>query len=445
MTFQNSDPPAAASDEAASIQTNALPHALLGWVLVVAGLGGFLVWASLAPLDQGVPVTGTVTVSGNKKAVQHLTGGTVEEILVHEGDEVKAGQVLVRMNGVQARANAEITRTQLVNALATEARLIAERDNRASITFPTEAADQADFPTGSAWSIQRQLFHSRKEAIRSEIGALEQNIAGLQALVSGIEASRSGKQLQLKLLQEQIDGMKDLAADGYMPRNRLLELERQRAQIEATIAEDLGNIGRSMSQIGELRLRVLQVTQDFQKDVRTQLADVQREISALRSRLHSLDYEVQNIEVRAPVGGVISDLAIFTEGGVVAPGFRMMDVVPLGESLLVEGQVPVHLIDSVHPNLPVELIFSAFNQNTTPRVPGLVTKVSPDRLVDQKTGLPYYRVHAEITPSGRHQIAELKVRPGMPVEMFIRTGERTMANYLIRPLKDHLRMAMTEE
>lgn len=445
MKPSQADPASPDSDEDTAIKTDAQPHARLGWWLVAAGLGGFLVWAFLAPLDQGVPLSGTVTVSGNKKAVQHLTGGTLEEILVHEGDIVRAGDVLVRMNGVQARANAEITRTQLMNALATEARLMAERDNLGDIAFPPETLQSTDPRVAMTLAIQRQLFHTRRDALRSEIAAMEQNIAGLQAFVTGIEASRNGKQQQLGLLREQIDGMRDLAADGYMPRNRLLELERHRAQIESTMAEDLGNMGRSLSQIGELRLRSLQLRQDFQKEVRAQLADTQKEVSALRSRLEGLDYEVRNIEVKAPVNGVVSSLAVFTEGGVVAPGFRMMDIVPLDENLIVEGQVPVHLIDSVHPDLPVELIFSAYNQNVTPRIDAVVTKVSPDRLVDEKTGMPYYRLHAEITPQGRQQFTDLKVRPGMPVEMFVRTGERTMANYLIRPLRDHLRMAMTEE
>lgn len=439
------DPPSPGAAEDVPVKTDAQPHARLGWWLVVAGLGGFLVWAFLAPLDQGVPLTGTVTVSGNKKAVQHLTGGTLEEILVREGDIVKAGDVLVRMNGIQARANAEITRTQLMNALATEARLVAERDNLRDIAFPPETLQSADPRVAMTLAVQRQLFNTRREALQSEIAAMQQNIAGLQALVSGIEASRNGKQQQLTLLREQIDGMRDLAADGYMPRNRLLELERHRAQIESTMAEDLGNLGRSLSQIGELRLRSLQLRQDFQKEVRAQLADTQKEVSGLRSRQEGLDYEVRNIEVKAPVNGVVSSLAVFTEGGVVAPGFRMMDIVPLEENLIVEGQVPVHLIDSVHPDLPVELIFSAYNQNVTPRIDAVVTKVSPDRLVDEKSGMPYYRLYAEITPKGRQQATELKVRPGMPVEMFVRTGERTMANYLIRPLRDHLRMAMTEE
>jgi membrane fusion protein, protease secretion system len=437
----------ARSDTKEAVKTDARVHSRLGWWLIVVFLGGFLLWAFLAPLDKGVPMGGTVTVAGNKKAVQHLTGGTVDKLLVKEGDTVKAGQVLVRMNSVQAHANAETSRVQFMNALATEARLMAERDGLQNIVFPPEtlAAANNDPRVASTLAVQRQLFSSRQGALRSEVAALSENIAGLQAFGKGVEQSREGKLLQLKLLKQQVDGMRDLAKDGYMPRNRLLELERDAARLDASVAEDTGTLGRNQSQMGEMRLRMLQVQQDFQKELRTQLAETQKEVDALRSRLQGLDYEVNNAEVKAPVEGMVADVAVFTEGGVVAPGFRMMDIVPLDEPLVVEGQVPVHLIDSVHPKLPVELIFSAFNQNTTPRISGVVTQVSPDRLVDEKSGEPYYRMRAEVTPEGRKMLANLQVRPGMPVELFVRTGERTLANYLIKPLRDNFRMSLTEE
>lgn len=433
-------------DGVVSVKTDARSHARLGGWLILAGLGGFLAWAALAPLDQGVPMSGNVSVAGNKKAVQHLTGGTVEAILVREGDVVKAGQPLVQMNGVQARANAEATRAQYLGARSAEARLLAERDGLSAITFP--AGMQAEAALGhnaSVLSVQQQLFASRQSALRSESAAIDENVAGLMALNAGLQQARDGKQTQLRLLKEQLDNLRELARDGFVPRNRVLELERNQAQMLAEIAEDAGTIGRSQRQIAELRLRQLQLKQDFQKEVRGQLAEVQKEAEALRNRLESLDYEATNTLVKAPVDGVVADVSIFTVGGVVAGGFRMMDIVPLSEPLVIEGQIPVHLIDSVHPQQPVELILSAFNQNTTPRVPGIVTQISPDRLVDQQTGQPYYRLRAEVTPEGRLLMGRLDVRPGMPVELFVKTGERTLLNYLMRPLQDNFRLSLTEE
>lgn len=435
-----------ADTEMPDVQTDARKPARLGWWLVIAGLCTFVLWASLAPLDQGVPMGGTLTVAGNRKAVQHQSGGTVEAILVKEGDTVKAGQPLVQMNSVQARANADITRTQYLAARGTEARLLAERDGRAGIVFPPEvqaAADQT--PTMAAMAVQQQLFVSRQSALHSELAAIDENIAGLQVMQSGQKLSLEGQQMQMRLLKEQVDNLRELARDGFVPRNRLLEMERAQAQLVAAVAEATGQIGRNQRQIAELRLRQLQRQQDFQKEVRTQLAEVQKEAEALRSKLQSLDYDVANAVVKAPVDGIVADVNIFTAGGVVAPGFRMMDVLPLNEPLIVEGQIPVHLIDSVHPKLPVELIFSAFNQNTTPRVPGIVTQVSPDRLEDPRTGVPYYRLRADVTPEGRQMLSRLDVRPGMPVELFVKTGERTLLTYLLKPLRDNFRLSLTEE
>jgi len=434
-----------ASDEAA-LRTSSAWHTRVGWLIVLAGVGGFLLWSLLAPLDKGVPMSGTVTVAGNKKAVQHQSGGTVESIRVKEGDSVRAGQPLVYMNAVQARSNAAVTRVQHYTARGTEARLLAERDGLPSIVFPPDIeAARAEPRVVAIMAVQQQLFTARRAALRAELSALDENIAGIDAHTAGLREARATKQEQMKLLAEQLQGMRDLARDGYVPRNRQLELERTYSQLLSSMSEDLGTIARGQRQISELRLRRLHRQQEFQKEVRTQLADVQKEADALRSQLDSLDYELANAVVRAPVDGTVAALSIFTEGGVVSPGFRMMDIVPLGEPLVVEGQIPVHLIDSVQQGLPVELIFSSFNQNTTPRIPGVVTQVSADRLVEEKSGTPYYRMQAEVTPEGRAEMDKLAVRPGMPVELFVKTGERTLANYLLRPIQDNMKMALTEE
>ncbi len=428
------------------INTDARSHTRLGWWIVIAGVGGFLLWASFAPLDKGVPLSGTVTVSSSKKAVQHLTGGTVEAILVKEGDVVKAGDVLVRMNAVQSKANAETIRVQYFAARTSEARLISERDGKKAIVFPPELEGvRSDPRVANNISLQQQLFNSRRSAIHSELSALDENIAGLVLQNTGLEESRDGKKLQLQFLKEQLDGMRDLAKEGYIARNRLLELERTYAQLSTAISEDISNIGRGQRQISEFKLRRLQRQQEYQKEVRTQLSETQKEADGLANRLTGLDYDLNNVMVKAPVDGTVVAMNVFTHGGVIAPGFRMMDIVPSDDPLIVDAQVPVHLIDKVHPNLKVELIFTAFNLNLTPHVPGIVTQVSADRLVDEKSGQPYYNLKAKVAPEGLKQIANLQVRPGMPVELFIKTGERTMLNYLLKPVLDHLKMSMTEE
>jgi membrane fusion protein, protease secretion system len=428
------------------VNTNSKLHTRMGWWIIIAGLGGFIAWAVYAPLDKGVPMSGTVAVATSKKAIQHLTGGTVEDILVKEGAVVKAGDVLVRMNSVQAKVNAETARIQYSTARATEARLSAERDGKSTLTFSAELKDAMNDPrVASTMSLQQQLFSSRQSAIRSELSAFDENIAGLMLQKKGLEESREGKKQQLMFLKEQLDGIRDLSKDGYVARNRLLELERTYAQLNTAITEDTNSIGRSLSQISEIKLRKLQRTQEYQKEVRSQLSDVQREADGLANRLTGLEFDLNNALVKAPVDGTIVGMNIFTNGGVISPGFRMMDVVPSDDPLIVEGQLPVHLIDKVHPNLKVELIFTAFNQNQTPHVPGIVTNVSADRLIDEKSGVPYYSVKAKVAPEGMKLISNLQIRPGMPVDLFVKTGERTMMNYLLKPILDHLKMSMTEE
>lgn len=428
------------------METDHRNYGRMGWIIVLLGVGGFLLWATFAPLDKGVPVPSTVTVATNRKAIQHQTGGTVEEILVKEGDVVKAGQTLIRMNDVLVRSQLEATRGQYITGRATEARLIAERDGKKSIAFPPELEKMKDDPrVANSVALQSQLFTSRQMAIQSELGALEESVAGLKLQVRGLEEGRNSKKDQLKFLKEQLDGMRDLAKDGYVARNRLLDLERTYSQINGSISEDIGNIGRAQRQIVEIGLRRVQRQQEYQKEVRTQLSDVQREADALNNRLTNQDFDMSNVVVKAPVDGTVVALNVFTKRAVIGPGFKIMDIVPSDDALIVEGQIPVNLIDKVHVNLPVEMMFAAFNTNTTPQIPGVITQISADRFTDERSGMPYYKMRAKVTPEGKKLMKDLQVRPGMPVEVFVKTGERTMMSYLFKPVFDRAKTSMTEE
>ena len=434
--------------EPLTVHTDPNAYARLGWIIVIVGVLGFLVWAMFAPLDKGVPMSGTVAKESNRKAVQHLVGGTIDEILVKDGDVVKAGQTIVRMNSVNASAAAEMTRGQLIQARIAEARLEAERAGNASIALPAELAPlKDDARVKDLLASQTQLLASRRGAINSELSAVDESIGGLRLQVKGLQESRESKKVQQGLLKEQLDNMRDLAKEGYIPRSRLLDLERTYAQVNGAISEDIGNIGRTQAQILEFTLRRSQRSQEYQKDVRTQLADVQKEAESLSNRIKAQDFELTNTEVKAPVNGTVVGLAVFTRGGVVPAGFRMMDVVPTDDALIVEGQLPVNLIDKVHTGLPVELIFSAFNANKTPHIQGEVIQVAADRFVDEHSGTPYYKVRARVTPDGARMIAnhKLDIRSGMPVELFVKTGERTMMSYMMKPIMDRAKSAMAED
>ncbi|MES2115307.1 MAG: HlyD family type I secretion periplasmic adaptor subunit [Pseudomonadota bacterium] len=431
-----------------SVNTDARIYARMGWLIVLLGVGGFLLWAMLAPLDKGVPLSGTVAKETSRKTVQHPTGGIVKSILVHDGDTVKAGQVLVQMNNVMAGAQVETTRAQYITARAAEARLQAERDGLAKLTFPpTLQAYKNDPRVTAAVALQQQLFESRRGALQSELAGMDENVAGMKLQIQGLENVRDSLKAQKAILDEQLVGMRDLAKDGYVARNRLLDLERTAAQTTGALAENLGSLGRSQRQVMETALRRSQRMQEFQKDVRSQLGDTQREAEALASRIEGQDFELANTDVKAPADGTVVGLSIFTNGGVVAPGAHMMDIVPSADALVVEGQLAVNLIDKVHVGLPVEMMFAAFNTNKTPHIPGIVTQVSADRTVDERTGQPYYKIRAKVSPEGARLIAlkKLDVQSGMPVEMFIKTGERTMMNYLLKPLFDRAKSSMAED
>lgn len=428
------------------INIDASAYSRLGWLIVFLGIGGAIAWSLMAPLDRGVPVSGTVVVESNRKQVQHQSGGTVAEILVNEGDKVKAGDVLLRLNDIRPKAEAEISRTQYFNARATEARLSAERDGKSSVVFPAELlAERKDPRVSSNIEMQNQLFNSRQSAFQNEMAAIAENIAGLKLQVRGIEESRENKRVQKKILQEQLESMRELSKEGYVARSRLLDLERTMAQINGALAEDAGNIGRTKRQVAELELRRAQRQQELQRDLRTQLAEVKKEADSLQERLTSQDADRASTDVKAPVAGTVVGMMVFTKGGVVLPGAKMMEIVPGDDELVIEGQIPVHLIDKVANGLKVDLTFSAFNQNTTPHIPGFVANVSPDRLTDERTGAPYYKMKVKITPEGKKLLAQHKVQSGMPVDMFVKTGDRTFANYLLKPLMDRVGTALREE
>jgi protease secretion system membrane fusion protein len=431
-----------------TVNTDAGAYSKIGWIVVVVGVLGFLIWATLAPLDKGVPMSGTVVKEGSRKAVQYMPGGIVQDILVHDGDTVKAGQVVVRMNSVQVQSQFDVSEAQYLSGRASEARLLAELAHKSSIPFPEKLTAYKNDPrVQSIMALQQQLMDSRQSALRSELASADENIAGIQTQIRGQEQSRDNKKEQLALLKEQLDNTRDLTKEGYFARNRYLDLQRTYSQIEGSIAEDIGNIGRASRQISELRLKKTQRVSDNERELRSLLNDVQKEAEALQGRLEGLKFDVGSVDVKAPVDGVVLGSTVFTRGGVVGAGAKMMEIVPTEDGLVVEGQLPVNLVDKVHAGLPAELIFSAFNTNKTPHIQGTVVTVAADRSVDEHSGQPFYKVRAKVTPEGMKMITAKKmdVIPGMPVEMFVKTGERSMMSYLLKPVFDRAKTSMSEE
>ena len=416
-----------------------------GWALLVVGFGGFLAWALLAPLDAGITAAGTVVVSGNRKAVQPLVPGKIVAILAKDGDPVTAGQVLVRFDDTQSRSQLDVAKGQWFTSLATEARLTAERTGSGAPEFsPVLKNESADPRALAAMLLQGQLFSTRRKSLSTELAAMREHMRGLELQMQGTEASMRAKQDQLGVLREQLKNLRNLADDGFMPRIRVQDQERSVSAMSGAIAEDTGSIGRSRQSIAEIKIRMVSREQEVRKEKELQLSDIQRDASSLSSRLQGLQFDVVNTEVKSPASGLVLGVAVHTIGGVVAAGSPMMEIVPRDEVLKIEAQIPPHLIDKIKPGLPVDILFTAFDQASTPKIAGNLTQVSADVLMDPKTNLPFFKASIDVTPEGMVKLKKNEIRAGMPAEIFVRSGERTAMNYLLKPLMDRVQRSMTE-
>ncbi|UVE16261.1 HlyD family type I secretion periplasmic adaptor subunit [Pseudomonas sp. LS44] len=415
--------------------------------LVVAGFGGFLLWSWLAPLDAGIVATGTVKVTSNRKTVQHLTGGTVDAILVREGDAVRKGQELVRLDSTRALAERGVIGAQYIVAKTVENRLEAERDGKLRVTFDPELLERfkGDPRLNDSVELQERLFTTRLAGLAGELSILQETQSAAEVQVKGLQQVYGARASQAKFLREQLNGTRTLADEGYVPRNRMLELERNAAELNAGQAENINNIARVRSQVTELKLRILQRQNDYFKEVQSQLTEVQKESTSLADRLRSLDYEVTHTSIRSPIDGMVQGVGIATIGGVIQPGFKIMDIVPANEPLQVDAMIPVQAIDKMTPGLPVDISFPAFNHSQTPNIPGRVLTVSADRLIDEQNKQPFYLAQIEVTPQGMDKLGANRIRPGMPATVTIKTGERNLMSYLFKPLLDRIDSAFKEQ
>ena len=424
---------------------NSRPGRIGLWALGI-GFGGFLLWAGLAPLDEGVPAQGTVAIDTKRKPVQHLSGGIVKEVLVGEGDEVKEGQLLLKLDAAVARSNYESVRQRYLGLRAMQGRLLAEQSNRSGVAFhPDLQAAATDPLIRQQMQNQEQLFTTRRSLLRSDLQSIEENIQGQEGLLHAYGSMLENRTSQLRLINEELSNLRGLVKEGYAPRNRQLEMERMVADSSNAIADLQGNTVRGRRAIGELRQRALSRQQEYRKEVETQLADVTREVLSDNEKLHAVTDDLGRTEIKAPAAGQVVGLAAQTVGGVVQPGQKLMDIVPKGAPLLLEVRVAPHLIDRVHTGLPVDVRFSSFAHSPQLVVDGKVVSISADLLTEPQTNISYYLARVQVTPEGLHILGKRQLQPGMPVEAIFKTGERSMLTYLLHPLTKRLAASMTEE
>ena len=415
------------------------------WALGL-GFGGFLLWAGLAPLDEGVPGQGMIAIDTKRKSVQHLSGGLVKEVLVGEGSIVTEGQVLLRLDEAVTRANFEGIRQRYLGLRAMEGRLLTEQRGGANIVFhPDVLASIKDPQIRQVVMTQEQLMASRRASLRADLQSNEESIQGQLGLIQAYESMLLNRKNQQALLGEELTNTRSLVKEGYAPRNRQLELERMASDISSSIAELQGNTIRATRAVAELRQRAIVRQQEYRKEVDSQLADVAREVHGDAERFTAVKEDLARTEIKSPAAGQVVGLAIQTVGSVISPGQKLMDIVPEDQTLLVEVRVAPHLIDRVKADLPVDVRFSSFAQTPQLVVDGKVVSVSGDLLTDPQNGVSYYLARVGVTANGYTQLGKRQLQPGMPVEVIFLTGERSMLTYLLSPLTKRIAASMKEE
>jgi HlyD family type I secretion membrane fusion protein len=416
-----------------------------GWVLIVAFFGAFGVWATFAPLESAAVATGFIGVDTHTKTVQHLERGIIAAILVREGDEVVAGQPLVRLDDTQARAKLRQIRTRYYAALALGARLRAQRDGASHVTYPARLHDLATTKPDVADVIAGQdtIFRSEKDYLDNRKDILRQRTVELSSQIRGFQAQIKSEDTQLKLIAEEVKGVKDLYRKGLERKPRLLALERAAAEIGGQRAQNQAAIARTRQSIGETKLQVGDLERQQMNSVVKQLRDTQTEIDQLRAAETAAADVLARTVIRAPVSGTVVNLRKFTPGGVVGAGEPILDLVPRDDLLVIEARVRPDDIDVVHPGLDAQIRLTAFNQRYTPVFTATIREVSADRLTDTRTGRPYYQAKLRLD-ADQPALQRLKLRPGMPAEVMILTGKRSLLDYLLKPILDSVHRGMRE-
>ena len=417
------------------------------WTLIV-GFGAFLIWAAFAPLDEGVPVSAVVSIETKRKTIQHLSGGIVEKVVVREGQQVKAGDLLVELNEGSTRANFEAIRQNYMAQRAAESRLLAEVSGHAKIDFHADLkVAEKDPVIQQHITTQTQLFEARKAALASELAAIKENIAALNAQLAGIDQQLQSRKLQADKQAEQLKNLRELANEGYAPKNTVLQMEQTQAELRAMLADLKANRLKTQRAIAEMSMREAQRKQEALKESASQLAEVRKEVQAGREKLEASGDELARVKITAPVDGQVVNISIASVGGVVTPGQKLMDIVPDSEGVLLDAKIQPQMVDRVRPGDQADIRFSAFAHSPQLVVEAVIKSISKDAVTETTAmgNIAYYTARVQITPEGLKQLGEHHLQAGMPAEVLIKTGERSLLTYLLHPLMKRVAGAMTEE
>jgi HlyD family secretion protein len=413
-------------------------------VLLVVGVGG---WASTAEISGAVVAPGALVVDTNDKKVQHPTGGIVGELFVQEGDRVKAGDLLIKLDETVTRANLQIILGNLDENTARQARLEAERDEAREVEFPAEllARRTSDPKVAHLIAGEKKFFELRRAAAEGQKSQLRERVEQLKQEIEGLQSQLKSKIDEIALVEQELAGVTELWQKNLVPINRVMSLRRDVARITGEKGGLIGTIAQTRGKITETELQILAVDQQLRSDVAKELADVRGKVTELLERRVAAEDQLKRIDIRAPQDGIVHQLSVHTVGGVIAQGEPLMLIVPQSDSLMVEAKVPPNDIDQIRIGQEAMLRFSAFSQRTTPEVKGVVTRISADVVSDPKTNASFFTIRVAFSDEEAKRLGNVRLVAGMPVEAFVKTQSRTAMSYLVRPLHDQVMRAFREK
>ncbi|MGI6246011.1 MAG: HlyD family type I secretion periplasmic adaptor subunit [Pseudochelatococcus sp.] len=433
------------SEKAPHISSDYRPVARFGYTVIILTFGLLGGWAALANIDSAVVATGVVSVEGKRKAVQHLEGGIVREINVSSGSRVEQGQVLFRLDATSSDANYAATRRQLDAMLALEARLLAERDLQNAITFPAELTARGDdSEVARAIADQEAQFRERRASLDGQIDVMKTRVIQYKSEIEGLDRERQSAMQQLFFIDDELVGVKALAKKGLVSKTRESALEREKARLDGIVGRNQADSAKAANAISEMEIQIRQVQQEFQEQVSQNLADTRLKLGDLQERIRVARDVLRRIDVTAPRSGVVHNLKVFTLGGVIRPGDTLLEIVPEDDDLVVEVHIDVTDVDRVFTGLGAEVRFPAFHSRTTPLIMGTLEDISRDRLIDENTRMPYFLAQVAVRNTDVPEDLKARLRPGMPAEVIFPTGERTVLDYLTRPLTEAITTSFRE-
>jgi HlyD family secretion protein len=419
--------------------------AVAGYAVIILTFGVVGVWAAVAKLDKAVVAQGFVAVETNRKSVQHFEGGMVREIFIKEGDHVTKGEVLFSLKKVQAQANNDLVKNQLDSGLALEARLLAERDQKENITWPEEFSGRSAEPLlVRIMTDQIHQFQERHTSLEGQVSVLESRIEQLTMGIRGIAIEKDSTEKQVGYINDELVNLRDLGKKQLVPMTRVYAMERERTRLEGVIGHSIADTAKAQSSIGEIKIQIQQLRQKFQEDIASSLLEVRQKIADARERVTVAGDVLNRVEIVAPLEGTVQNLKVFTVGQVLRPAETLVEIVPDEEPLVVNAQFSPNDIDTVYGGQQAEIRFPAFHSREIPLMMGRIESISHDRLLDEQTRQFYFLGVISLDRSDIPEEYRPRIRPGMPAEVVVATGERTVLSYIISPLSESLRKSFRE-